>query len=92
MNNYRKQRRNQEADEWLRPLDEAILREREFHKSSVSSCGFNVEALKRAIEDSKEVRAQALRNARQALEEAFSCRVGRSLSEMKRSTHEHSNF
>lgn len=35
------------------------------------SSGFTEESLRQAIEDAKEVRAQALRNARKALEEAF---------------------
>jgi hypothetical protein len=75
MNNYRKQRRNQDADEWLRRFDEEVLREREFHKSSIpQSSGFTPESLKQAIDDAKEVRAQALRNAKKALEEAFSNR------------------
>lgn len=76
MNDSRNQRRKQEADDWLRKFDEDLLRERESHKHRPAdlSSGFNREALKQAIEDAKQVRLTALRNARQALEDAFSKR------------------
>lgn len=53
----------------LRERDDRILRERQ-NPHPVSS-GFTPELLKQAIDDAKEVRAQALRNAKAALEEAF---------------------
>ena len=53
----------------MRARDERILRERQ-NQPPVSS-GFTSETLKQAIADAKEVRAQALRNAKIALEEAF---------------------
>lgn len=75
MIDYRQQRRKQDADEWLRRFDEEVLRERESHKPPIpQSSGFTPESLKQAIDDAKEVRAQAFRNARKALEEAFSTR------------------
>ena len=55
--------------EAMRARDERILRERQ-NPPPVSS-GFTSETLKQAMDDAKEVRAQALRNAKQALEEAF---------------------
>jgi len=54
----------------MRARDERILRERQNPQPQVSS-GFTPETLKQAMDDAKEVRAQALRNAKQALEEAF---------------------
>jgi tRNA A37 N6-isopentenylltransferase MiaA len=53
----------------MRARDERILRERQ-NQPPVSS-GFTSETLKQAIADAKEVRKQALRNAKIALEEAF---------------------
>jgi len=56
--------------EAMRARDERILRERQNPQPQVSS-GFTPETLKQAMDDAKEVRAQALRNAKAALEEAF---------------------
>ncbi len=54
-------------EEWLR-----MRRAREV--ATPPSSGFNEETLREAIADAKAVRAQALANARAALEEAFSKR------------------
>ena len=63
----------------LQAQDEEALRART-PVSPVSS-GFTSETLKQAIADAKEVRAQALRNAKQALEEAFGKRFEQVFSE-----------
>lgn len=57
----------------LRAQDEETLRARIAAPapSPPFSSGFTPETLAQAIADAKEVRAQALRNAKQALEEAF---------------------
>lgn len=57
----------------LRARDEELLRART--PAPPISSGFTPETLAQAIADAKEVRAQALRNAKQALEEAFSKRL-----------------
>lgn len=55
--------------------DEEWLRMRQAREVAVPpSSGFSEETLREAIADAKAVRAQALANARQALEEAFSKR------------------
>lgn len=56
----------------LRARDEEILRARA--SAPPISSGFTAETLKQAMDDAKEVRRQALRNAKIALEEAFSKR------------------
>jgi len=66
--------------EAMRARDERILRERQNPPPPISS-GFTSETLKQAIADAKEVRAQALRNAKQALEEAFGKRFEQVFSE-----------
>lgn len=56
----------------LRARDEEILRART--QTPPISSGFTAELLKQAIDDAKAVRQTALRNAKIALEEAFSKR------------------
>ncbi len=56
-------------------IEELIERDNQVLRSRQAvpvSSGFTPETLKQAMDDAKEVRAQALRNAKQALEEAFS--------------------
>lgn len=54
--------------------DEEWLRMRQSREVQQVSSGFTEETLREAIADAKAVRAQALANARAALEEAFSKR------------------
>jgi hypothetical protein len=51
--------------------DNEILRHRPTQITPVVSSGFTSETFQQAIDDAREVRQQALRNARKALEEAF---------------------
>ena len=61
-------------DRELFERDEEILRQRRENAIAPVSSGMSAALLKEAIEDAKAVKATALANARQALEEAFSKR------------------